>query len=273
MTLDVQYAEYTKTDPIITEAMWTTRLPSNFNDGELDALSQVPIPPPTGETYNPDMDITQNLPRDDPQKGYRTDVSFSLARLEIMHAVRRYSFSKEFSTLNGYEYLSTPLARVHFVNDLVQRINQDYLQFWKGNDFLGFFERNAVKVMLSKMLIIAKQDWPATPGRLHDYVQVLEAAAGLRRTHPKRAWLVRQPVELDTIELLWRYFATQEGINHESSRVQHAWKLAEKAMESGEREDLATCYPSQWSRIQKLCQQATKKRSEQALLTEGQSIS
>jgi hypothetical protein len=265
MTLDVQYAEIMKTDPTITEAMWTTRFPGSFNDGELDDSNELPIPPQTGEIFNPETFTIQiTTPHDDEQENYRTDMSFALSRIEIMYVLRRHGFSEQFCLNNGYEYLSTSTARVQFINDLVKRVNQKYLQFWKGNDFLGFFERNAVKIMLSKHLMLAKQDRPAKD-RLHDCIKVLEAAVGLRKTYPRCAWLVRQPVELDTIELLWEYFITQLGTEQLSGDVdeQHAWKLAEKATESGDRDNLAACYPTQWSRIQNLCDRAIELRSRQ----------
>jgi Fungal specific transcription factor domain len=265
MTLDVQYAEITKTDPTITEAMWTTRFPGSFNDGELDASSELPIPPQTGEIFDPETLMIQiATPRGGEQENCRTDMSFALSRIEIMHVLRRHGFSEKFCLNNGYEYLSTSTARVQFIDDLVKRVNQKYLQFWKGNDFLGFFERNAVKIMLSKHLMLAKKNGAARD-RLRDCVQVLEAAVGLRKTYPRCAWLVRQPVELDTLELLWEYFATQPDTEQLSGDAdeQHAWKLAERGTESGDRDNLAACYPTQWSRIKNLCDRAIELRSRQ----------
>ena len=265
MTVDVQYAEVMKTDPIITEAMWTTKFPRSFNDSELDASSELPIPPRTGEIFDPETYTIQNANSCcDGHENSRTDISFALSRIEIMHALRRHGFSEQFCLNNGYEYISKSTARVQYINDLVNKVNQKYLQFWKGNDSLGFFERNAMKIILSKYLMLAKQDEPARD-QLRDYVQVIEAAVGLRKTYPKCAWLVRQPVELDALELLWEYFTMQPGSGQLGSDAdkQHAWKLAEKATESGDRDNLASCYPTQWSRIQKLCNRAVELRSGQ----------
>lgn len=265
MTLDVQYAEIAKKDPIISEAIWTTRFPGSFDDGELDAASELPIPPPTGETFDPGtFAIQAATSHGDEQENRRTDVSFALLRIEMTHVLGRFGFSEQFCVNNGYSYHSTSAARIQFLDSLVKRVNQKYLQFRQGNDFLSFFERNAVKLILSKHLMLAKRDGPAGDG-VHNCVQVLEAAVALRKTHPRWAWLLRQPVELDSLELLWECLAAQLGSEQLDSDAdqQHAWRLAEKAIESGERDDLAACYPAQWSRIQKLYERAIELRSAQ----------
>jgi hypothetical protein len=167
MTLDAQYAEIDKTDPIISEAMWTTSFPGSFNDSELDESSERPMPPPPGETFDPATFANQAATLYGAgQENRSTDMSFALLRMELMHTLRRHGFSEHFCTNNGYTYLTTPAARIQFLEDLVQRVNQDYLQFRQGNDLLSFFERNAVKVMLSKHLMMAQQDRPVTD-RIH----------------------------------------------------------------------------------------------------------
>jgi hypothetical protein len=255
MTLDVQYAEYMKKDPVIYEAMWTTKFPSSFNDGELDALSQVPIPPPSGEIFDQDsFDIGEETTQYREQRDRRTDMSFALSRIELMHSLRRHAFSKQFCETNGYDYLSTSAARNQFANDLVKRMNQKYLQHWKGNDFLGFFERNALKLILSKHLMLAKQK-ESVRDRLYDCFKVLEAAVGLRKTDSSRAWLIRQSVELDSLEMLWECLLGTEELNDDANK-RHSWTLAERASESAQRDNLATCYPAQWARIEKLYNRA-----------------
>jgi Fungal specific transcription factor domain len=265
MTLDVQYAEITRTDPLISETMWTTRFPDSLNDGELDASCKLPIPPQTGKVFDPGtFAIPAAAPHGGEQENRRTDTSFALLRIEMMHVLRRQGFSEQFCANSGYNYLSTSAARIRFLEDLVQRVNQKFLQSCQGNDFLSFFERNAVKLVLSKHLMLAKQDEPARD-RLRNCIKVLEAAVGLRKAHPRWAWLLRQPVELDSLELLWECLAAQSGtdqLDGDADR-QHAWRLAEKAIESGERDDLAACYPMQWSRIQNLYTRAIELRSAQ----------
>ena len=194
MALDVQYAEAATTDPIIFQVMWTTRFPSSCNDGELDAFSQRPMPPATGETFDAETFATQAIPlRSDEQENRRTDMSFTLSRLETMHSLRRCSFSERFCINNGYDHLPTSAAQIQFLNDLVQRIHQKYVQFQQGNDFLSFFKRNAVKLILSKHLMKMKRNEP-TIDVLKNCVNVLEATVGLRKMGSKWVWLLRQPV-------------------------------------------------------------------------------
>jgi hypothetical protein len=263
VALDVQYAEATATDPIISEAMWTTRFPSSYNDSELDSISDRPMPPPNGERFDPETFTTLTTSHSDEQESRITDMSFALSRLEMMRSLRQFSFSERFCIQNGYTHLSTSEAKIQFLNDLGQNVHQKYLRFQQGNDFLSFFKRNAMKLLLSKHLMMAKRDEP-TKEVLNNCVKVLEAAVGLRKPQSRCAWLLRQCVELDSLELLWECLIALPGEQPGRDENQkHALVLAERATESGERDNLAACYPDQWSRIQKLCERALERRATQ----------
>ncbi|KIV99438.1 uncharacterized protein PV09_08869 [Verruconis gallopava] len=262
MTLDVRIAEETDKDPIIWEGMWNVKMPSNLDDAELDMTSSLPIPPRAGETFDADVYLTQNSDTATDQRGShdrRTDLSFTLMRMDINYAARRFSFSQDFCTVNGYDALCTVEERVKSVERLVKDMDRRYLQFCNRNDAFSFFERNAAKLILSRhFLVVQKNRQPAEV--LQNCILVLEAAAGMRRTHKKWGWLLRSHVELVALELLWNCLSTMtspafggENSNpsseHLAGRLQHAWALAEIAFQRGKEDELHLCYGSQWTRI------------------------
>lgn len=257
IVLDVQIAEDIGSDPMLWEGMWQVRMPGNLDDVELDASSELPLPPNAGEIFDPDTYAIQNAAGAGEQRlqhDRRTDMSFALLQLEMNYAMRRFAFSEHFCRANGYEYLSTQTARVQFLETLMRSIDQRYLQYCNRNDMFSFFERNAAKLMLSRHLMIARKDGPPTQ-TMHNCVQVLEAAAAMRKTHTRWAWLLRSSVELDTLELLWQCLHDiTTSIDYEElnqDEVRHAWTLAEIAFQRGKEDELELCYTDKWARIEK----------------------
>ncbi|KAF2665418.1 hypothetical protein BT63DRAFT_428381 [Microthyrium microscopicum] len=249
MTLDIQCAAYNKKSPMVSDAMWNTKFPGTFNDNEL-TMSNSSIPPPTSQIFDADtvMMGSSNSHGED-LENRRADNSFSLSRIEIIYAlsvIERLATSSRFT------------ERVKYTDELVQKLNKKYLQLWTGNDTQSFFERNALKLMLSKLLLSAKGDVP-TQEILQQCAVVAEAAASLRMTYPSCAWLLRQSVELENLELLWKCLATLP--ENMSANPPYVWALAESATKSGERDDMAACYPHQWERIIELRDRAMQVRA------------
>jgi hypothetical protein len=259
VTLDVQMAENAGTDPTIMECTWNARPPGNMDDGELDAYSELPLPPRPGETFDPDtyaMHNSMNEYAAADDQGRRTDMSYALTRMEISHALRRHTFSEQFCKINGYEYLSTPASRIQFLDDLVRTLNWKYLQYCQRNDIFSFFVRNAAKLILSKHLMLAKRTG-STRESLHNCTQVLEAAVGLRKTHARWAWSLRSYVELDALVVLLHYLTeiqaeSARGDSEYEAQIQHSRALAQGAVQRGREHDLRSCYSEHWKRIEAL---------------------
>jgi hypothetical protein len=264
MTIDVRLAEDAGTDPTIWDGMWNAEMPGNFDDVELDTFSQLPLPPDAGETFDPDTVRIQRPNAGGEHRTYRdrrTDMSFALLRIEMTHAMRRLAFSEQFCRANGYEYLSTTAARVQFLESMMRDIDLKYLQFCNRNDMFSFFERNAAKLILSRHLMMASKDGPIRE-TLHNCVQVLEAAAAMRKIHKKWSWLLRSYVEFDALALLWECLgkilkAAEQDVSVNSrdggdEELRHAWTLAEVAFQRRKEDDLKYCYGDKGLRIEKL---------------------
>jgi hypothetical protein len=264
MTLDVQVAEDAGTDPLIWEGMWTVKLPSNLDDVELDATSELPLPPPAGEAFDPDTHMMQNSGyHDQPPTNHthRTDMFFALMQVEMSYAMRRFAFSKHFCEANGYDYLVTSEVRVQFLEELMRKIDRKYLQYCNRNDMFSFFERNSAKLMLSRNLMVARKAGLAKD-TLHNCVQVLEAAAAIRKTHKRWAWILRSYVELEAMALLWecigRFWSDTEHVGFldrskiNPEELKHAWTLGEIGFRRGKEDDMGRCYGDKWSRIEML---------------------
>jgi hypothetical protein len=257
LTLDVQAAERGGTDPTIMEGTWNARFPDNVDDEELDIDSDLPLPPRPGETFDPDtygMHEAMNDYAGTDDQGRRTDMSYTLITMEIFHAFRRQTFSEQFCKINGYEHLSSPALRTQSINDLVRKMNRKYLQYCQRNDTFSFFVRNAAKVILSKHLMLAKRT-VSTRDTLHNCLQVLEAAVGLRRVHPRWIWSLRSYLELDALEVLMHWLTdirdeSAHGDSEYEAQLQHARALSQGALQRGRDHNLMLCYPDQWERIE-----------------------
>lgn len=271
LTLDVLTAERAGTDPRIIEGTWNARPPDNIDDEELDADSQLPLPPRPGETFDPDTHAMHDYATAHDQ-GRRTDMSYALTRMEIFHSLRRHNFSEQFCKINRYEYLSSPASRIQFLDDLVRKLNMKYLQHCQRNDMFSFVVRNVAKVILSKHLMLNKRTGP-TPESLHNCVQVLEAAVGLRRAHARWIWSLRSYVELEVLEVLLHcltgiWAEPAHGDSEYEAQIQHARALAQATVQRGRDDDLRSCYPDQWERIEALQKKSEERRAEY-LITSG----
>jgi hypothetical protein len=102
--LDIRTAEDHGVDPRILDSWFDTRLPSNLNDANLDFEMQEP--PPT----------TQG----------RTEMLFTLLRLEISNFSRRVVFSNQFCSDNNYPILSAS-QKCKAIDLFKERVEMKYL--------------------------------------------------------------------------------------------------------------------------------------------------
>jgi hypothetical protein len=274
MILDVQMAESNGSDPTIMEGTWAMCLPANVDDDDLDAYSKLPIPPSPGKTFDPDTysmhNPTKNYTNAD-DEGRKTDMTYALICMEISHSLRRHYFSEQFCMANGYEYLPTFASRIEFLDDLVRKVNRKYLQYCQRNDFFSFYLRNATKLMLSRHLMLAKRNG-STRESLHNCVQVLEAAVGLRITHSRWTWSLRSYVELDALEVLLHCLngmgvAPAVGNSDYEAEIQLARALSQAAVMRGREHDLSSCYPEHWERIEVLQKRFEELRTERSAMS------
>lgn len=258
VTLDAELAESSKSVPTMLEATWSTRFPGSYDDAELGLLYSMPMPLP--------VEVSDYLHRLGPYRAgharpaQRTDASFALVRMAIMHYLKCLMFPEEFWPKSKGDRPSSTEDRVRYLDKLIERVNDQYLSVCQRHDPQSFFERNAIRVVLSKHLMLANHNVSANQRR-HDCAQVLIAAAELRKFHPKWAWLIRQTAELDALELLWELLSSPPGPGEPvEADEQDPWVLAEVATNSGKRDDMEAHHPDQWSRILQLRECARESR-------------
>ena len=271
LALDVGIAEDNQTDPTVWEGMWSCRMPGNLDDVELDAFSNLPLPPRAGETFDPENPYVADSDEiDDFIATYdrRTDMFYALLRIEMSYAMRQLVFSEHFCRVNKYKYLATVAERLQFLDRHMVSIDHRYLQFCTRNDAFSFFARNAVRLILSRHLMVTKSsDGPKTT--LHNAIMVLEAAASMRTTHQQWAWSLRSYVELDALELLWKSLVSlstplsKNDVSSIGEKMKHAYVLGDAAFQRGEADSLARCYREKWTRIKQLRDDALSQRASE----------
>jgi hypothetical protein len=85
----------------------------------------------------------------------------------------------------------------------------------------------------------------------------------MRRTHKRWSWSLRNYVELDALELLWKCLAKEPATESGDSEVMHALALGDVAWNRGVEDELGLCYVEKWSRIKQLRDTALALRTSQ----------
>ena len=78
---------------------------------------------------------------------------FSLQRFEMSHGIRKVVFSDCFNQINGYSIMSTA-QKVDFVEDLRQRMEEQYLQHCDMKVSIGFVTAMAARLILAKVKLV-----------------------------------------------------------------------------------------------------------------------
>ena len=123
--LDVRTAEDGRSDPSMYELMFSTELPSNVNDADLDPSMGVP---------------RTELCR-------HTEMLFSLIRFEVGFAVRKILFSRRFCECNSYPLMDAK-GQLRFIDELQRRLEDTYLTSCDINIPICFLTLSAVKLVI-----------------------------------------------------------------------------------------------------------------------------
>ena len=123
--LDVRTAEDGRSDPSLYEHMFSTKLPSNVNDADLDPNMRVP---------------RTELCR-------RTEMLFSLSRSEVGFAARKILFSRRFCECNSYRLMDAD-GQLRFIEELQRRLEDTYLSSCDINIPICFLTVSAVKLVI-----------------------------------------------------------------------------------------------------------------------------
>lgn len=172
-TLDVRTAEDNNSEPTILDSSFTTALPLNVNDTNLD----------------PDMG---ELP---PNQPGRTEMLFSLVRFEVSRFARRVVFSDSFCHKNSYPIRSDS-EKCKAIDQFKERIENHYLSHCDQNIALDFVTAASNRLILAKLkLTLCK---PRSDHDLGSLIQansqkvceeILQHAHTLRQYDRGKQWL------------------------------------------------------------------------------------
>ncbi|RHZ46910.1 uncharacterized protein CDV56_100354 [Aspergillus thermomutatus] len=187
-TLDVRIAEDHGLEPSIMESAFTTELPSNINDANLD----------------PNM---SELPRAQPG---RMEMLFSLARFEVSRFARRVVFSDKFCSCNSYPILSE-VQKCKAIDQFKGHLEKQYLSYCDKGVPLDYVTTAINRLILIKLKLAVckprRDRNPEMPVRTN-YRKVCEDVlhhASILRQYEKGTrwlWLFQTYVEWDALAYL-----------------------------------------------------------------------
>lgn len=209
-TLDVRTAEYYGSDPHLLESSFDTKFPSNVNDASI----------------HPDMSASPQ-----PTTG-RTEMLFTLVRLEISNFARRMIFSENFGRANSYAALSI-WTKCKAIDQFRDRIERQYLSQCDFAIPLDFITAASSRLILAKLKLAVLK--PRTRQYEHllmqetfrkACVEILERARALQLYERGKQWLwlFQTYIEWDALA----YLLINLSLVPAGNEVEVAWAAAEK---------------------------------------------
>ncbi|KFZ07801.1 hypothetical protein V502_09747 [Pseudogymnoascus sp. VKM F-4520 (FW-2644)] len=211
--LDIRIAEDRGVDPLILDSWFNTRLPSNVNDVSLDFEMQEP--PPT----------TQG----------RTEMLFTLLRLEVSNFSRRVVFSDRFCSDNSYPILSAS-QKCKAIDLFKERVEMQYLSHCDKGIPIDFITAASSRLILVKLkLTLSKprerQDQAVLIQKNFRMicVEVLQLARTLRSYEKCRQWLwiFQRYIEWDVLA----YLFINLSLAPKGDGLDSAWEAADETYE------------------------------------------
>jgi hypothetical protein len=126
--LDVRMAEDDRSEPLILESRFHNKFPSNLSDTDLD----------------PDMSC---IPKNHPAK---SEMLFSLVRLEVSYFTRLVSFSDQFTERNSYPTMSTS-EKCEAIDRFKERMERENLSHCDMSIPLDFVTAESTRLILAKL--------------------------------------------------------------------------------------------------------------------------
>ncbi|KAK5168131.1 uncharacterized protein LTR77_006699 [Saxophila tyrrhenica] len=246
--LDVLTAEENDMDPAIHEHMFDTKMPSNFNDQDLDSSMTAPPSP----------------------SDCRTEMLFALQRVEISYAARKTMFSAKFTADNGYEALSVQ-QKSEFIDDLQLKLHEKYYRHCDSQIPLCALTTTASSLVLSRMRLtvassrLSGNPLPAPTNLTTSCMHIVEGIQSLRahELYEKWTWLFQRYVEWDAIAILLNCLAKSEVPGSEK-----VWKLVRKFWASWGHRVPPGSIRQRWRRLESLRKKAERANSGEAFRTE-----
>lgn len=250
--LDVRTAEDNDMDPYICEHHFDTKFPSNVNDADLD----INMTEPVRET------------------GQRTEMLFSLTRIEISYAARQLAFSAKFVRNNGYKAMSQHEEN-DYIDHLHKKIQDKYLGSCDLKIPICFLAATATRMVLTKMKLTINRpsraaNVPAGLPRGQDInliensIEIIEYAHSLRsdEKYNRWVWLFQKYVEWDAMAFLLCSLIVA-SVPHLAER---AWTAVNTFFQDWSGNIVAG--ERRWKRLEKLRAKAMAKRNPSQLVSD-----
>jgi hypothetical protein len=231
--LDVRTAEDNGSDPHILSDSYNTRFPSNVNDASL----------------HPEM---SQMPQASPGK---TEMSFTLVRIEGSNFARRIVFSDNFCQENSYDILSAHEKCVA-INNFREEMEQRYLSHLDKGIPLDFITAASIRLILVKLKLTVNkprarqnQHLIMQPSFQRTCVEVLERARLLRQYEKGKQWLwlFQTYIEWDALCYLFIHLSLVPA----GDDVPSAWSAASDIYDYWKNHS-DTCLDRRWRNIEGL---------------------
>ncbi|KAJ5477208.1 hypothetical protein N7539_007352 [Penicillium diatomitis] len=231
--LDVLTAECQGLDPTILDSTFTTQLPSNVSDTELDpGMNKAPQARPG-----------------------RTEMTFTLARFEIIRFARTIRFSDQFCRNNSYPCMDIS-QKVDEIDKFRAQLERQYLSSCDGQGPLGYFTVAFFDIAIEQLRLEVTK--PRTNGELltdmqtvyHDIcMRIVLKATELRKVESTARWQWQLPVsaEMDALAYLMLELCLNHHIDARGALRKSAHRLYE-LLKTG----MDTSNHSRWHHVKKL---------------------
>ncbi|KAH8658340.1 fungal-specific transcription factor domain-containing protein [Xylariales sp. PMI_506] len=241
--LDIRTAEDCDADPLICDHIYNTKFPTNINDIDLD------------------VDRTHAAVAVE----HRTEMMFTLMRIEVSYATRSLTFTAAHQSENDETSRISARERNQLLEDLVKRLEDKYLKYCDSQVPICFLAETATRMVIAKMqLTFNHPAFRDSTGMctivLKDLVlksiDIIEGAHTLR-THDKYSswvWIFEKYVDWDAVAFLLHVLGAGK-VSEE--RLERAWNAVDMFFNewSGRVTDL-----ERWRRLIKLRTKAAVKR-------------
>lgn len=244
-TLDVRTAEENDMDPLIYEPMFDTRFPANLNDADLDVhMTEPPL-------------LTRQ----------RSEMLYTLIRVEGSYAARKLVFSPRFTTDNGYPSLSIQ-EKNHSIGSILEDFSERYLRYCDNTIPICHLTVTSIQMVLAKVKLTINHParngaLPLSDAQLCDLVprsiEIIEYANTLRTSdqYSRWIWLFQKYIEWDAVAFLLHSLSAAPLPLPDL--LERAWNAVDKFFNLWQ--DLVVDGDRRWRRLEHLRAKAIGKQS------------
>ncbi|PYH95500.1 fungal-specific transcription factor [Aspergillus ellipticus CBS 707.79] len=233
--LDIRTAEDQGSEPLISSSSFTIKVPSNIDEANL----------------HPEM---SRAPSNNPAK---TEMLFTLIRIEGSSFARQIVFSDKFCRDNSYDILSVD-QKCEAINQFRNRIEKQYLSNCDGTIPLDFVTAASIRLILVKLKLTVCRPLLGTSvwglvRKVRNYreiaVEILRKALALREYErgTRWLWLFQTYIEWDALALI----LVDLCVSRLGDQADEAWEMVERVHDYWKGKSHGR-YDRRWGHIEEL---------------------